>query len=209
MSIETQAPTKKAQQSIRTRARLLKVARKAFANSGYAGASLEDIARTAGFTTGAVYHQYRDKKALFRAVLEDLEDERYEEVRSISRERAGPGGRQSLERLVAAAEAALDTFTDPAVRQIIMIDGPAVLGIDDWNEIRSRRLHGHMVEILENQMAQGVIAREPPGILAHLLIGALTSAGMIIAHAESKGAARRLVGDAAKRLILRLRTTPA
>lgn len=205
MSTEARAPTKKAQQSIRTRALLLQVARRAFATSGYAGASLEEIAHDAGVTTGAIYHQYRDKKALFRAVLEDLEGERYEKVRAVSRERAGPGRRQSLERLVAAAEALLDTFTDPAVRQVIMIDGPAVLGMIDWHEIRSRQLLAHLVEILELQMAQGVIEREPAGTLATMLMGALTSAGMVIAYADDKAAARKLVGGATRRLIRRLR----
>jgi AcrR family transcriptional regulator len=208
MSTEARAPTKKAQQSIRTRGRLLKVARKAFASNGYAAASLEKIASKAGVTTGAVYHQYRDKKALFRAVLEDLEDERYEKVRAVSRERAGPGRGQSLDRLAAAAEALLDTFTDPAVRQIIMIDGPAVLGMTDWHEIRSRQLLAHLVEILELQMARGVIEREPAGTLATLLIGALTSAGMVIAYADDKAAARELVGAAVERLIHRLAAAP-
>ena len=205
MSIESQAPTKKAEQSVRTRARLLEVARTAFTAHGYAGASLEAIAREAGVTTGAVYHQYRDKKALFRAVLEDLEDERYEAMRAQSREKAGPARRQALARLLAAAEAMLDSFADPAVRQIVMIDGPAVLGMNDWQAIRNRQLVDHLVELLELQMARGEIETEPADVLAHILIGALTSAGMVIAYADDSAAARKRVGAGIERMILRLR----
>jgi AcrR family transcriptional regulator len=197
--------TKKAQQSNRTRAKLLQVARKDFTTHGYAGASLEAIAKRAGVTTGAVYHQYRDKKALFRAVLEDLESERFETIREVSRRRAGRASGQTWKRLVAATEILLDSFADPAVRQIIMIDGPAVLGMSDWHEIRARRILSHLAEALEFQMQQGHIASEPAGALATVLMGALTSAGMVIAHSDDKQAARKLAGGAALRLIDRLR----
>jgi AcrR family transcriptional regulator len=208
MSTEGRPPTKKARQSLETRGRLLSVARGAFATRGSAGASLEAIAREAGVTTGAVYHQYRDKKALFRAVLEDLDDERYEAMRTRSRESVGPARRQSLARVAAAADAVLDSFTDPAVRQIILIDGPAVLGFGDWQQIRSRQIVAHLVELLELQMARGEIAPEPADVLATLLIGAITSAGMMIAHATDPDAARAQAGAAVARLIERLRQAP-
>jgi AcrR family transcriptional regulator len=206
MSTVAAAPrTEKARQSSRTRARLLRVARKAFAAQGYAGASLDTVARRAGVTTGAVYHQYGDKKGLFRAVLEDLESERLERVLDESRRRAGRAGRQSWRRLVAAVEVLLDSFSDPAVRQIIMIDGPAVLGMTAWYELRNRRVLSHLTEALEFQMQLGEIAPEPAAALAMVLLGALTSAGMFIAHAEDKTAARKLAGGAALRLVDRLR----
>jgi AcrR family transcriptional regulator len=205
MSTPAAPLSKKTQQSNRTRSKLLQVARKEFTARGYAGASLETIAKRAGVTTGAVYHQYRDKKALFRAALEDLESERFETIREVSRRRAGRAGRQTWKRLVAATEVLLDSFADPAVRQIIMIDGPAVLGMSEWHEIRARRILSHLTEALEFQMQQGHIAPEPAGALATVLMGALTSAGMVIANADDKQAARKLAGGAALRLIDRLK----
>jgi AcrR family transcriptional regulator len=198
--------TKKAEQSDRTRAKLLEVARAAFAAQGYAGAALEAIAKRAGVTTGAVYHLYRDKKALFAAVLEDVERERFERVREVSRERAGRAGRQSWKRLVAAMEIVLDTFADPAVAQIVMVDGPAVLGMKAWHETRARFLLAPFTELLEIQMQSGTIAREPAAALATVLLGAVNSAGTFIAHADDKRAARKLWGGVALRLIERLRT---
>src|SRR5258708_11158362 len=67
--------TPKAAQSQSTRAELVAVARKLFAERGYAGTSTEEIVRTAGMTRGALYHQFKDKKGLFRAVAETVESE--------------------------------------------------------------------------------------------------------------------------------------
>src|SRR5262245_24516709 len=57
-----------------TRAAITKAARRLFAKKGYAGTSLNEIVSAASVTTGAVYHHYGDKKGLFRAVVEDLEE---------------------------------------------------------------------------------------------------------------------------------------
>src|SRR5208282_5452776 len=71
----TDRKTRKAEQSEKTRSALLRVARKIFADSGYSQTSLEQVAERAGVTTGAVYHQYRDKRALFQAVVEQIQAE--------------------------------------------------------------------------------------------------------------------------------------
>jgi len=54
-----------------TRQHLLKAAAMVFARDGFHGASLDDIAATAGFTKGAVYSNFKSKDDLFLAVLED------------------------------------------------------------------------------------------------------------------------------------------
>src|SRR2546429_8444242 len=62
-----------AERSGGTRAALLTAARGLFAERGYAGVSTEDVVTAAGVTRGALYHHYRDKRDLFRAVFEQLE----------------------------------------------------------------------------------------------------------------------------------------
>ena len=59
----------KAAQSEATRAKLVKVARRLFAKRGYSAVGTEEVVKKAGVTRGALYHQFDDKKDLFRAVL--------------------------------------------------------------------------------------------------------------------------------------------
>jgi AcrR family transcriptional regulator len=53
-----------------TRAELIAAAAKVFAQRGFHGASVEQIAREAGYSTGAIYWHFSDKDDLFLAVLE-------------------------------------------------------------------------------------------------------------------------------------------
>jgi AcrR family transcriptional regulator len=60
-----------------TRARLLEAAESVFAEKGYDGAKISDIAQEAGFSVGAVYFRFKDKSALFSAIAESfIEDAR-------------------------------------------------------------------------------------------------------------------------------------
>ena len=56
-----------------TRDTLLRVGRDLFAERGYAGVGTEEIVARAGVTRGALYHHFADKRDLFRAVHEQLE----------------------------------------------------------------------------------------------------------------------------------------
>jgi AcrR family transcriptional regulator len=53
----------------RTRQRLLDSAARIFAQKGFGGASLEEIAETAGYSTGAVYANFDNKEQLFMEVV--------------------------------------------------------------------------------------------------------------------------------------------
>jgi AcrR family transcriptional regulator len=53
-----------------TRAQLLEAALRVFLRRGFHGASLDEIAEEAGYTTGAVYSNFKGKDDLFLAVLE-------------------------------------------------------------------------------------------------------------------------------------------
>lgn len=58
---------------VRTRQKVLDAARSLFAQRGYEPATIRDIARGAGMSTGAVFASFQDKAELFEAVLtEDM-----------------------------------------------------------------------------------------------------------------------------------------
>jgi len=58
-----------------TRERLLAAGEKVFAQKGYDGAKLSDIAEDAGVSVGAVYFRFKDKDALFQAIVEAFTEE--------------------------------------------------------------------------------------------------------------------------------------
>jgi AcrR family transcriptional regulator len=66
------AKMRQEQRSERSRAAILEAALELFSHRGYGATAVRDIAERAGVSTGAVYHQFPDKEALFLALLEDF-----------------------------------------------------------------------------------------------------------------------------------------
>jgi TetR/AcrR family transcriptional regulator, acrAB operon repressor len=62
--------TPQEQRSERSRGQILRAALKLFSSFGYHGTSMRDIAEEAGVSTGNVYHQFSDKEAIFRTLLD-------------------------------------------------------------------------------------------------------------------------------------------
>ena len=69
--IETARPNRRQAAKIRTRGKVLAAARALFAERGYDAATIRDIAREAGMSTGAVFANFQDKAELFEAVFSD------------------------------------------------------------------------------------------------------------------------------------------
>lgn len=65
-------------------ARLLDAARAVFLDRGYAGASMDRIAHSAGLTKGALYARFPSKDALFLALLSDHLGSRAAEIRAVA-----------------------------------------------------------------------------------------------------------------------------
>lgn len=63
-------PMNQVQRSERSRAQILEAALRLFSSQGYHGTSMRDIAVAARVSTGNVYHQFPDKEAVFRTLLD-------------------------------------------------------------------------------------------------------------------------------------------
>ena len=63
-----------AERSARSRGALLEAAARGLSRYGYGNLVLEDVAREAGYTRGALYHQFSGKEDLARAVLEWVDE---------------------------------------------------------------------------------------------------------------------------------------
>ena len=185
-----------------TRAELMRVARALFAERGYAAVGTEEIVARANVTRGALYHHFADKKDLFRAVHEELEEEL---VAGVGERIAGI--EDPWELAVTGVRAFLDACqNDRALRQIALIDAPAVLGWEEWREIDARYGLGLVTFGLRNGMDAGVFRERDVTPLAHLLIGAMTEAALMVAHASDPYAARREAEPALLALLEGLRS---
>jgi AcrR family transcriptional regulator len=189
-----------ADRSTATRAVLLRVARRLFAERGYAATGTEEVVRRARLTRGALYHHFRDKRDLFAAVLEAEH-----EMLAAKAGAAAIAAPDPWRAVVAASNAFLDACLDPAVQQIVLIDAPAVLGAAQWREADQRHYLASMKGALEAAVGQGLIERQPVGALAHIILGALNEAALLIAHAGDKVAARGEVREVVDRLFAGLR----
>jgi AcrR family transcriptional regulator len=91
----TQAPTRRgrptqAERSARTRSALLESAARGLSDHGYGNLVLEDVAREAGYTRGALYHQFKDKQDLALAVLRWADETWQREVGEVANRESDP-----------------------------------------------------------------------------------------------------------------------
>jgi AcrR family transcriptional regulator len=192
----------KAEQADATRTALSAAARQLFTERGYAATSTTEIVERAGVTRGALYHHFAAKEDLFRAVFEQLEGQVTEHVAKEALTSTDP-----LEQLRRGTRAYLDACIDPAVQRVVLLEGPSVLGWQTWQEVEQRYGYGLVVAGVEAAIGAGLIAAQPVEPLAHVLFGALTEAGMVVARADDSDAARAEMEAAMDRLLDGLRAS--
>jgi AcrR family transcriptional regulator len=183
-----------------TREALIEAALELFTVNGYAGVGTEEIVARAHVTRGALYHHFADKRDLFRAVVEQVEDDL---VKGIAAKMAG--AKDPWELMMAGMRAFLDACEEPAIKQINLTDAPAVLGWEEWREIDNRHGLGLTRAALQGAVDAGVlrpIAVEP---MAHLLVAALSESAFVIAHSGKPRKARAEVEAALVQLLEGLR----
>jgi len=183
-----------------TRKALLKVARKLFAERGYAGTATEEVVRRARVTRGALYHHFKDKQDLFKAVLHEEELSLALKVGQVAMQQSDPWS-----QLISGSQAFLDACLDPSVQQIVLTDAPAVLGWSGFREIDEAYFLSAMKDTLQRAIDSGQIAPQPVDPLAHIIFGATHEAAMLIAHAEDEALARNEASAAIVRFLSGIR----
>jgi len=188
---ERSARRTQAERSGATRGALVAAARGLFAEHGYSGVGTEEIVRTAGVTRGALYHHFPGKRELFEAVYEQVEAEMAERIAAGA---LRGDARSPLDAMRAGAEMFLEACTEPEVQRIVLLDGPSVLGWDRWREIAAEHGLGLIEASLQAAIEAGAISPQPVRPLAHVLMGALDEAAMLVVQAEDPEKMRSEVG---------------
>ena len=87
----------------------------------------------------------------------------------------------------------------------MLVDGPSVLGWDVWRAADADYALGLLEQALQRAIDAGRIMPQPARALAHVLLGALDEAAMVIARADDPKAARAEMGQTVRRLLEGLR----
>lgn len=184
MHVSPEPPSRRRTQAERTEATreaLIAAARRLFTERGYEGVGTEEIVRAAGVSRGALYHHFGDKASLLDAVYMRIEAESTERVARVV---LGSELHSPLEAMKAGIAAFLEECAQPELRQIALHDAPAVLGWERWREIGATNGLGLIEASLGAAIEAGEIRPLPVKPTAHLLMGALDEAAMLLARDE-------------------------
>lgn len=168
-----------------TRAALVAAARKRFVKNGYADTSIDEVAAAAHSTKGAVYHHFRDKKALFTVVYEEVAREFIETI-----------AKQETEPHLAvqvAIQAFLRQAQNLGYRRVLFQDGPVVLGGTECRAIDARYALGHLIELVHLSAPPLLIETIGADIIARLILALIIEAGQIIEGATDQALITRKI----------------
>ncbi len=184
-----------------TRRALLEAARQLFAERGYAATGTEDIVAAARVTRGALYHHFRDKADLFRAVMAECAREMAERLVEQETRRAEEHPGDAWQLLRTGFQSFLDACTDPDFQRVVLIEGPAVLGHSAWDALVEQ--HGYLLlaEALTEAIREGRIDALPVRPLTRMLAALISEASLYIARTEDHEQARREAGEVLDRLL--------
>jgi AcrR family transcriptional regulator len=197
-------PSLRAEQVLQTRSALIAAGRRRFGRQGFAATSVEDVAREARVTTGALYHHFPNKTALFETVFQQIHTELLE-----ASAQASAQATDEREILVGGVEGFLDAVLEPDVQQILIVDAPAVLGLARFTELDERGAVEVIVSLLQSATEAGRMSVQDPETMARLLLGALTRGGMLIASSSDPQATHDAVARAIQAMLAGLATESA
>lgn len=167
-----------------TRAHLIEVATKLFAEHGYDGTSIEAVLADSGVSRGSLYHHFAGKDALFLAAMEEVGQRTAQPV--LAEMLAAP---DPVAALRIGCLGWIRLSGDPVIRQIMLIDAPAVLGWERWRELDEQSTLGVIRGALVYAAETGRIEAGHVDAFAHIVLAAANEVSLMIARADDPVAA--------------------
>jgi AcrR family transcriptional regulator len=180
----TEVKSRREMYSEATRAALLDEATLLFAERGYAGTSLEDVASASQVTRGAVYHHFAGKQALFEAVLE------LQEARATEAVAAAADAPDPWDAAILALNAYLQQCCDPVYGRLVWLEGPAALGWRRWRECEQHYAYGQVQGFIRDLVDAGYLDGTGFDTLVQFSFWMLGGAGLAVAEAPPQDKAR-------------------
>lgn len=179
-----------------TRQALLSAARELFTVHGYQGTGIEAVVQAARVTRGALYHHFADKKALFDAVVVQLQAEAAEALDTRAR-----AERDRWARLRVGNEAYLDACLDPSYRRLVIQEAAAVLGLARYREIDEAYPLGRFITALESLKRAGELDFEDATLLARMIAAMMWEVALLLPDAPDADVLRHHAQHALDRIL--------
>jgi len=186
-----------------TREKLVSAARRLFEARSYSEVAIDDIARAAGVTRGAIYHHFGGKQQLFKAVIEDIQDELADHVDRNAEKHDDP-----WDAFVAGWISFLEETPTAGIGRVLMLEGPAVIGHRDWQAIDDSHFHETVTGAVEYFMSVGVLPRQRVEPVVRVLLAISNALGTLIAGSDDPETTRRDVAPVWAQLLNGLRAAP-
>lgn len=172
------AAKRRAETMQENRAKLIAAARTAFAEKGFAAASMDELTASVGLTRGALYHNFGDKKGLLAAVVAQVDGEMAQQAKA-----AASGVSDAWEKLVAEGIAYIRMAMDAEVQRIVLRDGPAFLGDPSQWPSQNSCLEATR-ETITRLIDSGIMKPVDADAAAHLLNSAALNAALWVASSS-------------------------
>ncbi|NEQ32388.1 MAG: TetR/AcrR family transcriptional regulator [Leptolyngbya sp. SIO4C5] len=168
----------KAEQTQRTRRIIIERARHLFSTKGYAATGTEEIISELGITRGALYHQFKDKLGVFKAVVKEA----YSEITDHIQTKIQPLD-NNWQQLIVGCQAFLEVAQQEELRRLVFIEAPAVLAADDLVEIDQYGF-GLLYESIQVAVGEGQLSTINAEGFAHLVNGSLNELAAWVAQSD-------------------------
>jgi len=172
--------------AMHTRTAIIEAATAMFVENGYFATGVRDITARANVTSGALAHHFGSKEQLFLTIFDKLETE----MLAQAHEYAQNISTYSWASLCGGISYFLDCATKANFRHIVLIEGPKVLGWEQWRQLEEKYSLGTLKGLLETFMAEGIVKRMDSDYLAKILFSCIIEAGTLIAHSPHGERAR-------------------
>jgi AcrR family transcriptional regulator len=160
-----------------TRQALITSSRQLFGEQGYAQTSLDGIAHTANVTKGAIYHHFKNKEAIFEAVVVQLLEETIQLIIEGVEKIPDP-----IQRTITALDLALDLGLTPDYQRIVLQDAPSVLGWERWKQLEKQFSYGLIRNLLHQLSAKQA---QPDEITVRLIMSCVIEVALMVTEAET------------------------
>ena len=176
-----------------TRRLILDQAYQLFGKNGYSKTSLDDIVVQCGLTRGALYHHFNGKKELFSTLVLDVEHEMHEAI-------ASAAGKTPREKFDKSIDIFFDYCAIPEFRQIVLLDGPAILGMEHWSGATEHAREHHLYELVP-QLLPDDASDAYRSAFTNIVLGGMKEVASMIAQSDDPDGTRQAARDVLHNLI--------